>query len=389
MLENKKILIGVSSGIAIYKVLDLISRLKKEGALVKVIMTENACEFISPILFEVMSKSKVYVKQFEEHGNGEVSHVDLAKEADVFLLAPATANTIGKIANGIADNLLTSTVLAYPGPLVISPTMNTQMLENINTQANIAKLRDQGHHIIEPNAGFLACNDIGKGRMAEPLEILDYLEYFFSSKDLVGKKIIVTAGPTIEEIDPVRYISNYSSGKMGYALARAARNRGAKVILISGPTKLDKIKGVDTINIKSTIDLQAEIDKYFKTSDVLIMAAAPSDFRILNKHEEKIKKKDINSLDLATNTDIVRHFGEIKDKQIIIGFAAETENLLENAKGKLEAKKLDYIVANDVSSSESGFNVDFNQGYIISKNNLIEIKLMSKYDMANKILDVL
>lgn len=389
MLENKNILIGISSGIAIYKVVDLISKLKKLNSNVKVIMTENACEFINPILFEVMSKSRVYVEHFVENKDGSVNHIDLASWADVFLLAPATANTIAKVNAGIGDNLLTSTVIAYNKPLIFAPTMNTNMLNNPITQRNIRDLKELGHLFINTNSGFLACNDNGDGRMAEPYEIIDYLEFYLTKKDLKGKKIIVTAGPTIEEIDPVRYISNYSSGKMGFNLAKAARNRGAEVVLIAGPNNLNNIKGIKIIDIKTNSELKNQIDKYFIDVDALIMSAAPCDFKVKNQSRNKIKKDKLKSLDIENNDDIIAYFSEKKTNQILIGFAAETQNLLENAKTKLCNKGLDYIVANDVSGEDSGFNVDNNKGYIVSEEKEIQISLMSKFEMANIILDVL
>lgn len=388
MLRDKNILIGVASGIAIYKVLDLISRLKKEGANVKVIMTENATKFISPHIFEVMSKSKVSVDQFEEHDDGEVSHIKFASWAHVFLIAPATANTIAKIAGGLADNLLTSTALAYKGDLIFAKTMNTDMLNNPLTQENIAKLESLGHSFIGSNVGLLACDVVGDGRMAEPKEIIDYLEASQSKKDLVGKRLIVTAGPTVEEIDPVRYISNYSSGKMGYALARAARNRGAEVSLIAGPTKLEDIRGVEMVKIRSTKDLYEAIKKRFKESDGLIMAAAPCDFSPKKVFSSKIKKDKMDSIDLVKNMDIIAHFGEVKESRTIVGFAAETDDVLRYGKEKLVKKNLDYILANDVSSAESGFNVDVNKGYLISKDSVRQLDLMDKFQMANIILDV-
>lgn len=389
MVKGKNILIGVSSGIAIYKVLDLISKLKKEEGNVKVIMTENAQEFVSPLLFEIMSKSKVYTDQFESYEQAGVVHIELSKWADTFLLAPATANTLAKLSWGLGDNLLTSTALAYTKDLILAPAMNTHMLDNPNTQRNLETLKNQGHQIIEPGSGFLACNDVGKGRMAEPVDILDYLKSYFVKKDLRGKKIIVSAGPTIEAIDPVRYITNRSSGKMGYAISRAARDRGAEVILVAGPNDLDDIKAIETRHILSNEDLIENIDKNFDEADSLIMAAAPCDFAVEIKSQSKLKKEDLSSLSLKKNPDIIRYFADKKKDQILIGFAAETDNLLDNARQKLKDKGLDFIVANDVSSKETGFDSEENKGYIISEKEEIEIPKMDKYDMANIILDVL
>lgn len=389
MVKGKNILIGVSSGIAIYKVLDLISKLKKEEGNVKVIMTENAQEFVSPLLFEIMSKSKVYTDQFESYEQAGVVHIELSKWADTFLLAPATANTLAKLSWGLGDNLLTSTALAYTKDLILAPAMNTHMLDNPNTQRNLETLKNQGHQIIEPGSGFLACNDVGKGRMAEPVDILDYLKSYFVKKDLRGKKIIVSAGPTIEAIDPVRYITNRSSGKMGYAISRAARDRGAEVILVAGPNDLDDIKAIETRHILSNEDLIENIDKNFDEADSLIMAAAPCDFAVEIKSQSKLKKEDLSSLSLKKNPDIIRYFADKKKDQILIGFAAETDNLLDNARQKRKDKGLDFIVANDVSSKETGFDSEENKGYIISEKEEIEIPKMDKYDMANIILDVL
>lgn len=389
MVKDKNILIGVSSGVAIYKVLDLISKLKKHGANVKVIMTENAQEFIKPILFEVMSKSKVYTDQFESFEQAGVVHIELSKWADAFLLAPATANTLAKLSFGLGDNLLMSTALAYTKDLILAPTMNTHMLENPNTQRNLKMLKDQGHNIIESGTGLLACNDIGKGRMAEPVEIFDYLNSYFVEKDLEGKKIIVSAGPTIEVIDSVRYITNRSSGKMGYAIAKAARDRGADVILVAGPNNINDIKGIETRHILTNEDLVKSIDRDFDASDSLIMAAAPCDFAVENKAQSKLKKEELSSLSLKKNPDIIKYFASKKTSQKLIGFAAETDNLLDNARKKLKNKGLDYIVANDVSSADTGFDSEENKGYIISKKKEIEIPRMDKYDMANIILDVL
>lgn len=389
MLKDKRILIGVTGGVAIYKVLDLISRLKKKGAVLDVIMTKAATEMISPILFQTMARCQVHVEMFEESASYDVEHIALAEACDLVLVAPATANTIAKVAYGIADNLLTTTLLACVKPIIFATAMNTNMLNNYSTQKNISDLIDRGYHFIESETGFLACNTYGNGRMAEPIQIIDYLENFVTQKDLKGKKIIVTAGPTVERIDPVRYISNDSSGKMGYAIAKAARNRGAEVTLISGPTKLEKITGINNLDIQSTEDLFNAINGVFADNDVLIMAAAPADFKVENQADKKIKSSSIPEIKLSKNKDIISHFASIKDNRIVIGFAAETNDLIENASSKLNKKNLDYIIANDVSKPGAGFNVDTNIASIISSEKVVNLPLMSKFELANEILNLI
>lgn len=388
MLKNKNLLIGVTAGVAIYKVLDLISKARKRGAVVKVIMTENSTKFISPLLFEAMTENKVYLDTFEKK-DLKFPHLDLATWADVFLIAPCTANSLAKIANGLADNLLTNTALAYQGPILFAPSMNTHMLENKITQANLSKLKKQGHLIIEADYGKLACGEVGKGRLAEVKDLLDYLDGYFEEKDLINKKIIVTAGPTVEMIDPVRYLTNRSSAKMGYSLARAARNRGAKVTLIAGPNKLDDLKGVDLIKITSNQELEKAIDDNFSSADALIMAAAPCDFKMEKALDKKIKKSESLDLSLVKNEDIVSKFAHKKTKQTIICFSAETNDHIKNAKDKLKNKACDYILMNDVSKEDRGFDSDLNAGTLISKKASKDIEVMDKYSMANKILDVL
>lgn len=389
MLKDKRILIGVTGGVAIYKVLDLISRLKKKGAVLDVIMTKAATEMISPILFQTMARCKVHVEMFEESSDYDVEHIALAEACDLVLVAPATANTIAKVAHGIADNLLTTTLLACVKPIIFATAMNTNMLNNFATQKNICDLINRGYYFIESETGFLACNTYGNGRMAEPVQIIDYLESFVTPKDLNGKKIIVTAGPTVERIDPVRYISNDSSGKMGYAIARAAHNRGAEVTLISGPTNLEKISGIKSIDIESAEDLFNAINDVFLENEVLIMAAAPADFKVDNQAHKKIKSSSIPEIQLSKNKDIISHFASIKDDRLIIGFAAETNDLIENASLKLKRKNLDYIIANDVSKPGAGFNVDTNIASIISKEKVVNLPLMSKFELADEILNLI
>ena len=387
-MKNKKLLLGVSGGIAIYKSLELLSMLKKDDWDLTVIMTESASRMISPILFETMGRCKVYTDTFVRDDN-KVLHIDLTKDADLFLIAPATANIMAKCANGIADDLLSTTLLASYCPIVFAPTMNTRMLDNPATVENMKKLRERGSLFIDSSDGFLACNEVGKGRMAEAREILDHLNYLTSKKDLQGKKIIVTAGPTIEEIDPVRYIANRSSGKQGYELALNARNRGAEVVLVMGQTHLEKLKGAKNYICKTNEEMKNAIAGEFEDADALIMASAPMDFKIDHYSPVKIKKTSDFSLKLKKNIDILSHFGKIKKGQVLIGFAAETNNLEEYARKKLEDKNLDYIVANDVSKEGAGFGSETNIASIISKDEKKDLPKMLKSELANVILDKL
>lgn len=388
MLKGKKILIGVSSGIAIYKVLSLISSLRKKGANVEVIMTEEATKFINPITFETMSNNKVYTDMWVHPD--KVLHIDITNDVDLFLIAPATANTIAKINAGIADNLLTTAVLASKAPVAFAISTNTNMLLNPITQRNIESLENLGYDFIDAKEGLLACNTVGKGRMSEPSEILDYIEYKLTKKDLKGKKIIVASGPTISKMDPVRYITNYSSGKTGYQIARNARNRGAEVVYISGRVKTPDINYIENINIETNEQLKLAIDRHFDNSDVLIMAAAPVDYVFETTADEKIKKSDETmTFVMKKSEDILKYFGRKKTNQKIIGFAAETDNLLENANKKLLSKNADLIIANDVSREGAGFDVDTNIVTIIGDNYINELPILTKEQVANKILDEL
>ncbi|MEB3429505.1 bifunctional phosphopantothenoylcysteine decarboxylase/phosphopantothenate--cysteine ligase CoaBC [Citroniella saccharovorans] len=389
MLKNKKILIGVTGGIAIYKVLDLISKLKKLDAEVRVIMTESAQKLVSKTIFETLSREKAYTDTFELIDSSKVTHIELARWADYFLIAPASANTISKLSYGLADNLLTTTLLAFNRyeDLFIAPTMNTQMLINPATQENLRKLVDRGVNLIQTNSGFLACNEYGEGRMAEPNEIIDFLDMHSYNKDLLGKKILVTAGPTIEKLDPVRYISNFSSGKMGYAIAKAARDRGAEVTLISSNVKLKDIEYVKTIKTSTFSELKFAIEENFDSTDYLIMASAPSDFKVKNFSETKIKKINGYNFKFEENEDLIKYFASKKTNQKVIGFAAETNDLLTNAKKKLINKKLDMIVANDVSKEGAGFNTETNIITIIKNDYIENLEKDTKYNLAHKILD--
>lgn len=388
MIENKNILLGVSGGIAAYKVLDLCSRLKKKGANIKIIMTKAATEFITPLSFETMGRCEVYTDLFEGH-HEKVHHIELAKWTDLMLIAPASANTIAKMANGIADNFLLSTYLACDKDVVIAPAMNTNMLKARATQRNLKILKDDGVKIIKPEPGILACNTVGDGRLEEPAQIIDFLEDYFTEKDLINKKIIITAGPTVEPIDFVRYISNNSSGKMGYNIANEAKKRGAEVILVSGPVEPLKINGIKKINVKTNKEMKEAINRDFNDADALIMSAAPVDYKVKKASDRKIKKNGSNlNLELIENTDIIKYFGSTKNKQQIIGFAAETDDLIENAKTKLASKNLDYIIANDLTKWGAGFDVDTNVASIISKNEVKSLDIMPKRELANKILDL-
>lgn len=389
MIKGKNILLGVTGGIASYKVVDLCSRLIKEGANLKIIMTEAATKFVTPLTFETMGRCEVYTDIFAGH-HDHVYHVDLAKWADLFIIAPLSANTLAKITYGMADNFLTASLLAYDKDLIVAPAMNSNMYANVATQKNLLTLVNRGVKVIEPSEGILACNVVGQGRMEEPENIVKFVDDYFTKKDLVSKKIIVTAGPTIEPIDYVRYITNHSSGKMGYHIANEAKKRGAEVVLISGPVEPFKISGIKKVNIKTNLDLQREIENEFEDSDALIMAAAPTDYKVREVSDKKIKKsgQDLH-LDLIENIDILKYISGKKDKQKVIGFAAETDDLIKNAQKKLKEKHVDYIIANDLKMSGAGFNVDTNIASVVSKDGVDQLEKMTKQELANKILDLL
>lgn len=388
MLKDKKILIGVTSGIAIYKVLSLISSLRKLGAKVEVIMTESATKFINPITFETMANGKVYTDMWIHPD--KVLHVDVTNDVDLFLIAPATANTIAKVYAGIADNLLTTAILASKAPVAFAVSTNTNMLLNPITQRNIDGLVELGYDFIDSNEGVLACNTVGKGRMAEPAEILDYIEYKLTKKDLKDKKIIVTGGATISRLDPVRFMTNDSSGKMGYQIAKQARNRGADVYFIQGKVQTPKLGMVTNIHIETNEEMKNAIERNFDNAYAVIMSAAPTDYEFKTSFDSKLKKSDEDiTFEMKKSLDILKCFGQKKENQKLIGFAAETDDLIENAKKKLESKNLDMIVANDVSKAGAGFNVDTNIVTLITKDEETSYDLMSKEAVANIILDKL
>lgn len=386
---NKNILLGVTGGIAIYKVVDVVSRLKKLDYNIKIIMTDSACEFVSPMTFETIGKCDVKNKMFHKNSHKVVEHIDLASWADLFLVAPASANIMAKINHGIADDLLTSTALAYTKPIMFCVSMNTNMLNNPATQKNIEELKEKNHLIIDSNSGLLACDTKGDGRLKEPWEIVEEVENYFCEKDLKDKKILITAGATVERIDPVRYITNDSSGKMGYSIAKKAFMRGADVTIISGKTSVDSPYGVENIKVQSALDMKEQIESCIDDYDCLIMAAAVSDFKVKNRKDLKIKKQEgIHSLELEENPDILKSLNK-KDNQIFIGFSAETNNLIKNAEKKLKEKNLDYIVLNDVSKKDIGFNSEYNKVSVISKNQILELDKDTKLNIADRILDLI
>jgi phosphopantothenoylcysteine decarboxylase / phosphopantothenate---cysteine ligase len=390
MQKNKTVVLGVTGGIAVYKSLDIISKLRKKNIDVHVIMTDSAEKFVSKLSFQALSQNPVVVDMFEEPKSWEIQHISLAEKADAFVLAPATANIIGKIANGIADDMLSTTIMATKAPVIIAPAMNTNMYDNVIVQKNIEFLKSVGYAFIEPGEGRLACGSVGKGKLADTDKIVDYIDMMLcSNKDLKGKKILVTAGPTKEDIDPVRFISNRSTGKMGYSIARAARNRGAEVILISGPTNLTPPEEVDFVSVYSAKDMYDAVMKHFGDVDILIKSAAVGDYRPSEKSDSKIKKSDDDlKIELTRNNDILFEIGKIKDKQIVVGFAAETDELIENAKQKIEKKNLDFIVANDVTMEKAGFGVDTNTVKLIKRDGqIINLPNMLKEEVAHKILD--
>ena len=390
---SKCVVIGVTGGIAVYKALDVISALRKKDIEVHVIMTESASKFVNPLTFQSISQNMVVTDMFAEPKAWEIQHISLAQKADLMLITPATANVIGKISNGIADDMLSTTVMATKAKVLIAPAMNTNMYQNPIVQNNISKLKDFGYKFIEPASGRLACGDIGIGKLADVNIIVERVieELEDKEQDLLGKKVLVSAGPTIAPIDPVRYITNRSTGKMGYAIAKEARDRGAEVILVSGPTNLEPPKNVKIINIKTNEEMKKEILQNFKWADIVIKSAAVADYKPKEYSKEKIKKGegDLN-ICLTRDNDILKFLGEIKTHQVLVGFAAESDNVLENAERKLKNKNLDFIVANDITSSDTGFGSEDNKVVILSKNNeKLELEKMSKKKVASNIFDMI
>lgn len=388
---DKNILIGVTGGIAAYKVVEVASRLKKLGANVKVMMTRNATEFVSPRTFQEITNNAVSVEMFGDAANFNVAHISLANFADLILIAPATANFLAKMAHGIADDLLTTTILAFDKEILIAPSMNTKMFENPATQANLSTLKARGVKVLEPAIGNLACGTSGKGRLPEPEEICAAVEKFFTSRQILnGKKILVTAGGTVEAIDPVRYIGNRSSGRMGFEIAKAAVNAGAEVVLISGKSEIIPPNGLkEFIKIESALKMREEVLNRFEVTDCVIMSAAVADYRVKEPAAQKIKKSvETLTLELVKNPDILRELGTLKKSQVLVGFAAETQNVLEYANKKLVEKNLDFIVANDVTVEGAGFGVSTNIASIIWRGGDVEtFDKMSKADLAEKIIE--
>ena len=392
MLKNKTVVIGVSGGIAVYKACDIVSRLKKLNANVHVIMTNNATEFVTPLTFQSLSQNYVVNDMFEEPKTWDVEHISLAKKADVFLIAPATANVIGKIANGICDDMLTTTVMATTGKVLIAPAMNTNMYRNPILQRNITILKELGYNFVNPESGRLACGDVGEGKLAQPEVIVNEVVNLLTDeeKDLQGQKIMITAGPTVESIDPVRYLSNRSTGKMGYAIAKQAANRGAEVTLVSGPTNIAPPSNIKKlIKIESAKDMYSAIIENFDDNQVIIKSAAVADYKPKTYSDKKIKKNDDDLvIKLDRNKDIAYELGKIKKDKILVGFAAETNDIIENAKGKIQKKNFDFIVANDLTEEGAGFGTDTNIVKIIDKEgNINKYPQMKKDEVANVILD--
>lgn len=395
MLKGKTVVLAVSGSIAAYKIASLASALGKLHADVQVLMTQNATNFINPITFETLTGNKCLVDTFDRNFQYSVEHVALAKRADVVLVAPASANVIGKIANGIADDMLTTTVMACKCKKIISPAMNTQMFENPIVQDNLKKLERYGYEVIQPAVGLLACKDVGAGKMPEPETLLEYiLREVAYEKDLKGKKILVTAGPTQEPIDPVRYLTNHSSGKMGYAIAKVCSMRGADVTLVSGKTAIKPPLFVDVVPVTTARDMYEAVTSRFDQQDIVIKAAAVADYRPKTISDQKVKKADGElSIDMERTDDILKYLGEHKrEDQFLCGFSMETEHMLENSRKKLEKKNLDMIVANNVKVEGAGFAGDTNIVTLITKDDETQLPLLSKEETAveimNKILEI-
>lgn len=390
MLKDKTVLLGVTGSIAAYKIANLASMLIKQHASVHVIMTKNATNFIHPTTFETLTGHKCIVDTFDRDFSFDVKHISLAKAADVVMIAPASANIIGKVANGIADDMLSTTVMACRCPIIFAPAMNTNMYENIIVQDNIAKLKHYGMQVIEPASGMLACRDVGRGKMPEPELLLEYILLAGAcEKDMLGKKVLITAGPTREKIDPVRYITNHSTGKMGYALAKAAARRGAEVTLVSGPVDLPEPAGVNCIKVESAKDMYEAVMENEAGTDIQILSAAVADYRPSQVSDEKIKKKDGDmTIELTRTDDILGTLGKKKRTgTFLCGFSMETENMLENSKTKLEKKNLDMIVANNLKVEGAGFGVDTNVVTLITAGDATELPKMSKDEVAHAIYD--
>lgn len=395
MLTNKKILVCVTGGIAVYKAVALVSKLSQAGADVKVIMTESAKEFVTPLTFQAMSRNDVFFDTFDEKDSKVIAHIDLADWADLIIVAPATANVLGKLANGIADNMVTTTLLATTAEVWFAPAMNVDMYENKAVMRNIDVLSADGYRFIEPSEGFLACGYVGKGRLEEPERIVKLVHEHFMPKHLPlkGKKVVITAGPTRERIDPVRFVSNFSSGKMGYSMAKAAASLGATTVLVSGPVSLEKPAGIKVIDVESAADMFEAVKKEYDDATIVVKSAAVADYRPAEIHEQKIKKTDDEEdsiLKMARTTDILQTLGDWKKNQVLVGFAAETENVLANGQEKLQRKNLDYIIVNDVTDPDGGFGSDTNVVTLLSKKGLQQsYRSMPKEELATVLLKII
>ena len=389
---KKTVLIGVTGCVAIYKTCEIVRGLQKAGVRCKVVMTESATHFINPLMFRSLTREPVAVGLFDDKPGDPIHHISLSKEADVFLIAPCTANVIAKLANGIADDLLTTTALATEAPIVIAPAMNVNMYEHVATQQNMETLKGRGVRFIDADSGYLACGDVGKGRLADPDVIVQAtLEVLNVKRDLVGKRVLITAGPTVEPIDPVRYISNPSSGKMGFALAEAADDRGADVVVVSGPVSLSDPEGVEVVRVRTACDMLAAVDERFDASDIAIFTAAVSDYRPANPSDRKLKKgaddAALATIELVKNPDILATMGARKRAgQIVVGFAAETENVEENASKKMAAKNADMVVAN-LATEGLAFGADDNSASIVTAAGVQRLETMPKSELAHRILD--
>ena len=392
MNKQKCVVLGVTGGIAVYKALDIASAFRKKDIEVRVIMTESATKFVAPLTFQSISQNMVVTDMFAEPKAWEIQHISLAQKADCLLVAPATANIIGKVANGIADDMLSTTIMACKSKVIFAPAMNTNMYENPIVQGNIEKLKSLGYEFIEPDSGRLACGDIGKGKFPKPEVIVErVLTELHDKKDLTNKKVVISAGPTRSDLDPVRFVSNRSTGKMGYEIAKEARDRGAEVVLVSGPVSLEEPQGIKTIKVSTNAEMYEKVKENYDDADIVIMSAAVADYKAKEVCKQKIKKGDGNLIiELVRDRDILMTLGSEKKKQILVGFAAESENLISNAKGKLERKNLDYIVANDITCSDTGFGSDDNRVTIISRDcNEVVLNKMSKREVAENLFDII
>lgn len=390
MLKGKTIVLGVTGSIAAYKIAALASMLVKQHADVQVIMTKNAANFIHPITFETLTNNKCMIDTFDRNFQFSVEHVALAKKADVVMVAPATANVIAKMAYGLADDMLTTTILACECKKIVAPAMNTRMFHNPIVQDNLKKLRSYGMEVIEPAKGMLACRDIGEGKMPEPELLFEYIvKEAAYEKDMRGKKVLVTAGPTVEAIDPVRYITNHSTGKMGYAIAKNCMLRGAEVTLVTGPTSIPKPRFVQVVEIQSAREMFEAVTSRAQEQDIIVKAAAVADYRPENVSGEKIKKNDaVITLQLEKTDDILKYLGEHKrEGQFLCGFSMETEHMVENSRAKLEKKNLDMIAANNLKQAGAGFGTDTNIITLITKEETKQLELMSKEEAAKRIMD--